>query len=98
MDESKVLTGEHLEEAIRSLNVGWAVLPGRGLVRVIATTDFKTGYTLISRIAEVAENLQFAPELTLRRDEVEISLPSYESGGVTWRDIVVATKIDSLLA
>lgn len=98
MDEQTVLTGERLEEAVRSLNVGWAVLPGRGLVRVVPTEDFRSGYAVISRIAEVAERLQFAPELTLRRHEVEISLPSYEVGGVTWQDVVAASKIDAVLA
>lgn len=97
MDENKVLIGEQLEEAVQSLNVGWTVLPGKGLVRVIPTVDFNSGFKLIAQVAQVAEQLHFEPELTLRRHEVEISLPAYEGGGVTWKDVVMASKIDTLL-
>lgn len=82
---------------MRSLDVSWAVLPGRGLVRVVPTQDFPSGFRIIAQIAQAAEGLRFEPELTLRRGEVEISLPSYESGGVTDRDVAAAARIDSLL-
>lgn len=97
MDAHTVLTGERLEAAVRTLDVGWAVLPGRGLVRVVPTDDFSIGFRIVAKVAQAAEELQVEPELALRRGEVEISLPAYEHGGVTVQDVAIAGRIDSLL-
>lgn len=91
------LHGELLEEAVKSLSVGWAVLPGYGLVRIIPIKRFSEGFELMARIAEAAESHKFNPELTLRRDEVEIVIPSYEFGGVTKKDIKFACMLDKIL-
>lgn len=92
-----VLIGEQLEEAVQSLNLSWAVLPGRGLVRVVPTPDFASGFTIVARVAKAAEQFHFEPELTLRHHEVEISLPAYSHGGVTVADITAAGTIDGTL-
>jgi 4a-hydroxytetrahydrobiopterin dehydratase len=97
MDEHTILTGSRLEEAVRSLNVAWAVLPGRGLVRVVPTNAFSAGFQIVAAVAKTAEEQGFEPEVTLRRDEVEISLPAYEHGGVSERDVAAAAKIDDVL-
>lgn len=98
MEEKAVLIGEKLEQAVRTINVGWAVLPGRGLVRVVETGGFRAGFALVANVARVAEELQHDPEITLRRDEVEITLNTYEIGGITQGDIVMAQAIDALIA
>lgn len=91
------LHGESLERAAKLLSVGWAVLPGYGLVRIIPIKRFSEGFALMSRIAEEAETHNFNPELTLRHDEVEIVIPSYEFGGVTKKDIDFACVLDKIL-
>lgn len=95
-DQSTVLNTEQLEEAVRQLNVGWSVLPGKGLVRVFETGDFAKGFGLVSAIAELAEAHQHFPEITLRGDEVEVTLNTFEAGGVTRQDTALASAIDTL--
>ncbi|PLS82030.1 hypothetical protein CYG49_00135 [Candidatus Saccharibacteria bacterium] len=97
MEQSALLKGEALEQAVKGLNVGWAVLPGKGLVRVVPTTGFQEGFAIVSRIARLAEQQQHDPELTLRRDEVEIVLNTLEAGGITSRDSDMAKAVDALL-
>lgn len=91
------LGGEELQAAVNSLNVGWSVLPGKGLVRVVETADFKEGFGLLAEIAKLAEQQQHDPDLTLRRGEVEISLNTHEAGGITDLDVKLAKAIDQLL-
>lgn len=98
MELSSLLTGENLEKAVRSINVGWAMLPGKGLVRVIETGGFASGFALVTKISIVAEQKQYDPEITLRRNEVEITLTTFAAGGVTESDIAMASAIDSALA
>lgn len=90
------LIGEELQTAVNTLNVGWSVLPGKGLVRVVETVGFHEGFALLSRIAQLAERHRHDPELTLRRGEIEVGLNTYEAGGVTNRDIALAQDIDAL--
>lgn len=98
MEDKTVLTGGKLEEAVRQLDVGWAVLPGKGLVRVVPTDGFRTGFTLVVGIAKIAEELQHDPEVMLKRDEVEITLNTYEAGGITEDDVVMAKAVDQMIA
>lgn len=98
MQEKPVLIGEKLEQAVRTINVGWAVLPGRGLVRVVETGGFAAGFALVANIAQLAERLHHDPEITLRRDEVEITLNTYEAGGITDADVTMAQAIDQLIS
>ena len=94
---TNVLEGEELQVAVSSLNVGWAVLPGKGLVRVVETNDFKEGFSLLAQIAKLAEQQQHDPDLTIRRGEVEISLMTDEAGGITPLDIRLAKAVDELI-
>lgn len=98
MQEKSVLIGEDLEKAVRSIDVGWAILPGKGLVRVIETSGFGAGFALVAGIAKIAERQQYDPEITLRRDEVEVTLNSHEAGAVTNSDFTMASAIDDMLA
>lgn len=95
MEQTAPLKGEELEQAVKQLNVGWAVLPGKGLVRVLPTNGFSEGFAIVSQIAHIAEEQSHDPELTLRRDEVEIVLNTLEAGGITDRDITMAVAVDT---
>ncbi len=98
MDEKTTLGGEKLEEAVRTINVGWAVLPGKGFVRVVPTDGFRTGFVLATGIAKIAEEQKHDPELTIRRNEIEITLNTHEAGGVTQRDVIMAQAIDAMIS
>ncbi len=98
MENKTVLHGEQLEQAVRGINVAWAVLPGKGLVRVVPMPGFKMGFALVTRVAQLAEESQHDPEIMLRRNEVEITLNTYETGGITNADIVMAHAVDLLLS
>lgn len=97
MENKRTLIGEQLEKAVQTINVGWAVLPGKGLVRVVETSGFRAGFALVAGIAQLAEQHGHDPELTLRRGEVEITLNTYEAGGITDADIIMARAVDDII-
>lgn len=97
MTEHKLLSGENLKAAIQEIGPDWAVLPGKGLVRVISTNGFTEGIVLIDSIATIAERKNHHPELAIRSDEVEIILNTHAAGGITRLDIELAQAIDSTL-
>ncbi len=95
---NSILIGEQLEQAVRTIDVTWAVLPGKGLVRVVPTQGFSQGFALVTGVAHLAEQHNHHPEITLRHDEVELTLNSHEAGGVTDADIALAQAVDGMLS
>jgi 4a-hydroxytetrahydrobiopterin dehydratase len=93
----QILSDEQIEAEVSGLNVAWTHIPGEGLVRVFETQGFAEGLALVGRIGEVAERLQNYPEVTLRPDEVDVTVFAAEVGGVTLADIELAKTIDTEL-
>lgn len=91
---SELLSIEALEHAMRELHVAWSVIPGQGLVRVFEVADFSEGLALVASIGALAEKAGHYPEITLRRDKLEVICSTPEAGGVTQQDIDLAQAID----
>ncbi len=88
------LTGEQIAEAGLK---GWAYLVDALHTRV-HTPDFATGLALVNAIGAEAERRDHHPELDLRYKRLDIRLTSYDTGGVTGRDIRLARIITDLAA
>jgi 4a-hydroxytetrahydrobiopterin dehydratase len=65
-------------------------------VRVFETSNFGDGLRLVNQIAGVAEKQNHHPEVTLRYDEVELTIVTHDVGGVTQRDLDLARTIDTI--
>jgi 4a-hydroxytetrahydrobiopterin dehydratase len=75
--------------------MGWEVLLG-AIEAVYATGDFATGLAFVDRIGAAAEAADHHPDLTLTYPSVHIRLSSHDAGGVTDRDIALATTITQI--
>ena len=95
-DTLAVLSSEELSQALSQLDVAWSVIPGRGLIRVIPTKDFTTGFAIVAQVAGLADQLNHHPEVTLRYDEVELTLLTHAVDGITHADLRLAKAIDEL--
>lgn len=93
----QVLPDEKIESEVAKLNVAWSHIPGEGLVRVFETQGFADGLLLVEKIGGIAERQTHYPEVTLRSDEVDVTVFSSEAGGVTQADIELAKTIDAEL-
>jgi 4a-hydroxytetrahydrobiopterin dehydratase len=76
---------------------GWVLVPA-GLQTRIETGDFGTGVALVNAVAEVAEQHDHHPDVTLRYPAVDIRLTSHDVGGVTDRDVRMARAISAVAA
>ncbi len=74
---------------------GWEVLLG-AIEALYATGDFATGLTFVERIGAAAEAVDHHPDVTLTYPRVHIRLLSHDAGGVTDRDIALATTISGI--
>lgn len=62
------------------------------------TSDFAAALALVNRIAEAAEEADHHPDLDLRWGRVDVALNSHDVGGLTERDVRLATTIATLAA
>ncbi len=58
--------------------------------------DFSRAWGFMSRVALLAEAMNHHPEWTNVWDRVTIDLTTHDAGGLTRRDVELATKIDAL--
>jgi len=76
---------------------GWRALAA-GLHISVATEDFATALALVDRIGAIAEEQQHHPDLDLRWGRVHVVTASHDAGGITDRDVRLATSVNEVLA
>jgi len=85
------LTDEALKTALNSLP-DWHLDDGK-LVRDYKFPGFLEAMAFVNQVAEIAESANHHPDIDIRYNEVRLGLISHDSGGVTSRDINLATRI-----
>src|SRR4051812_22960967 len=76
---------------------GWRALAS-GLHLTVATDDFATALALVGRIGAIAEKQQHHPDVDLRWGRVHVVTSSHDVGGLTDRDVRLATAVNEVLA
>lgn len=66
----------------------------RGIVRTLKFTDFAEAFAFMTRVAILAEKADHHPEWSNVYNRVEILLTTHDAGGVSPRDIDLATAIN----
>ncbi|MES2123510.1 MAG: 4a-hydroxytetrahydrobiopterin dehydratase [Gemmatimonadota bacterium] len=89
------LDPETLTRRLESLP-GWTCADG-WLQREYATDGWRSTMLLVNAIAFLAEAADHHPDLGVHWGRVEVRLQSHDAGGVTDRDIALATRIDALI-
>ncbi len=67
------------------------------LQREFKFADFVAAFGFMSQVALLAERMDHHPEWSNVYNRVDIRLTSHDAGGITARDIKLATGIDALL-
>jgi len=76
----------------------WDYDEGRDAIsRSIVFTDFAEAFGFMTQVALIAERADHHPEWTNVWNRVEITLTTHDAGGLSERDIDLATAIDSIL-
>ena len=71
---------------------------GNAIERNFAFADFSEAFGFMSRVALVAEKRDHHPEWFNVYNKVDITLTTHDAGGLSLRDVKMATAIDALVA
>jgi 4a-hydroxytetrahydrobiopterin dehydratase len=69
---------------------------GKAIDRLFQFENFVKAMEFVNQIAEAAETVNHHPDILISYNKVTLSLISHDSGGVTQRDIKMATRINEL--
>lgn len=96
VSKSKVLPKRSLQKALRQLS-DWKTISSETKLRAHFTySDYVSGLVLIARIAVHAELQCHHPDILYTYNKLTITLSTHEAGGITSKDIKLATTISEL--
>lgn len=74
---------------------GWSLREdGLAITRTFRFTDFAEAFAFMTRVAILAEKADHHPEWFNVYNRVEITLTTHDAGGLSTRDVALATAID----
>jgi 4a-hydroxytetrahydrobiopterin dehydratase len=86
-------------QALPALLPGWSLAEGRdALRREFRFRDFSEAFAFMTRVALLAEVQDHHPEWSNVWNRVDITLTTHDAGGLSERDLRMATAIEALLA
>jgi 4a-hydroxytetrahydrobiopterin dehydratase len=89
------LEPDRIQAALASLP-SWSLREGK-LRFERAFTDFSEAFGFMTRVALLAEQANHHPEWSNVWNRVTIDLVTHDAGGITERDLDLASRIDALL-
>jgi 4a-hydroxytetrahydrobiopterin dehydratase len=90
------LTPDARKAALAKLT-GWSEVAGRDAIsRKFSFKDFNEAFGFMARAALIAEKLDHHPEWFNVYNRVEVTLSTHDAGGVTERDVKLASEMDRL--
>ena len=76
---------------------GWSAVQNRdAITRKFTFRDFRQAFAFMTRVAEVAEEMNHHPEWFNVYKTVEVTLSTHDAGGLTDLDIKLAEAMDRL--
>lgn len=83
----------------RQVLTGWTINEAEAkLARAFKFKDFSEAFGFMARVALLAEKAGHHPDWSNSYDTVDITLSTHDAGGLTQKDVDLATKISALLA
>ena len=90
------LSGAERSAALAALS-GWTLdAAGTGITREFRFADFRAAFAFMTGVALLAEKADHHPEWSNVYNRVTIRLSTHDAGGLTEKDIRLATAIDKL--
>ena len=69
----------------------------KAITRTIEFGEFNGAIDFVNDLAEIAEEAQHHPDITIRHTKVFLKLTTHDAGGVTELDIELAQRVDNLV-
>ena len=89
------LSDLEIQRALGSLP-GWA-RRGDVLTKTYAFASFADGISFVQRVARAADAADHHPDIDIRYTKIVCTLSSHDAGGITNRDLALASTIETLV-
>ncbi|WP_300544025.1 4a-hydroxytetrahydrobiopterin dehydratase [Maricaulis sp.] len=84
------------EAAVAGLS-GWSAVEGRDAIRkAFQFADFNAAWGFMSRVALKADQMDHHPEWFNVYNKVDVTLATHDAGGVTQKDVDLASFMDAV--
>jgi 4a-hydroxytetrahydrobiopterin dehydratase len=87
---------EKIAEYLKELKEGWEVLEGTKITKEFKFKDFKEAMSFVNKVADIANQEDHHPDISIHYSKVEIILWTHAIGGLSENDFIVAAKIDTI--
>ena len=67
------------------------------ITRTVEFEEFNDAIDFVNDLAEIAEEAQHHPDITIRHSKVTLKLTTHDAGGVTNLDFELAQRVDNLV-
>jgi 4a-hydroxytetrahydrobiopterin dehydratase len=75
----------------------WKLVDG-ALVKTVTCAGFVGSLAFVNEVGALAQAADHHPDIDIRYNQVKLSLVTHDSGGITQKDIDLATRIDGVSA
>ena len=89
------LSDLEIQRALGSLP-GWA-RRGEVLTKTFTFPTFADGIGFVQRVARAADAMDHHPDIDIRYTKIVCTLSSHDAGGITQKDLTLATTIETLV-
>ncbi len=93
MSPLPTLPESEVEDALASLP-GWSVQEG-AVVKQYSLPSFPAAISFVNTVAGLAEEADHHPDLDIRYDKVRVALVTHSVGGITDKDLAMASRIEA---
>ncbi|KHL10779.1 4a-hydroxytetrahydrobiopterin dehydratase [Mumia flava] len=90
-----LLSESEISDGLASLP-GW-IREGDTLMRSVRASSFLGGIDLVNAVARAAEDANHHPDITIRWRELTFALSTHSAGGLTAKDLAMASRIDRIV-
>ena len=85
------------DEIRAAVPAGWELVPGPAIEKTFELPTFPDAISFVDRIAVEAEAADHHPDLDIRYRKVRVALSTHDAGGVTQKDVDLASTVERLL-
>ncbi len=91
----KIISENQLSELLKTKNLPWKIT-NHSIQKAFVFKNFVEAFGFMSRVAILAEKQNHHPDWSNVYNKVNITLTTHDAGGVTEKDLVLATAIEKL--
>lgn len=92
---SELLSNSEIDDALSGLPE-WSLVE-KSITRTVELPTFPAAIDFVARVASAAEAADHHPDIDIRWRKLTFTLSTHSEGGLTQKDVALASEIDSLL-